>query len=152
MAREGREEVSRQVAMSMRGATALHEAAWNGHKEVVELLLSQGADKNATDHEGKTVLHSAAWRGNKEIVELLLSKNAEINIKDKFGWTALHLAVEESERRGKAGHKEVVVLLRGKGASDIWWVWTVLFRLFLLSIVLVALYLTKQFITVRRKK
>ena len=31
------------------GLTALHVAALNGHKEVIELLISNGADKDATD-------------------------------------------------------------------------------------------------------
>ena len=36
------------------GWTALHWAALNGHKEVVQLLISNGADVNAKNSDGKT--------------------------------------------------------------------------------------------------
>ena len=36
------------------GRTALHYAAWNGQKEVVELLLANGADVEAKDNIGLT--------------------------------------------------------------------------------------------------
>ena len=43
-------------AVSVRdgATTALHEAARGGHLKVVELLVSRGADVNATDFSGLT--------------------------------------------------------------------------------------------------
>ena len=42
------------------GVTPLHHAAWNGHKEVAELLIAKGADVNAKieggSHKGNTPL------------------------------------------------------------------------------------------------
>ena len=70
------------------GGTPLHYAAWEGHKEVAELLLANGADVNAKTVGGWTPLHQAAWvdvigrGGHKEIVELLIAKGADLNAKD----------------------------------------------------------------------
>ena len=41
------------------GWTPLHAAAWHRQKEVVELLISKGADVNAKDDVGKTPLDTA---------------------------------------------------------------------------------------------
>ena len=46
-------------------------AALRGHKEVVELLLSHGAEVDATDNRGMTALQSAEQKGRDDIVELL---------------------------------------------------------------------------------
>lgn len=46
------------------GATALYEAAKNGHEAVVELLLSQKADANKAGRTGLLPLHIAAEKGS----------------------------------------------------------------------------------------
>lgn len=80
----------------IREHNALHLAARGGHKEIVELLLSKGANVNekVDNSGGVTALHYAAQEGHKEIVELLLSKGADVNAKTKNRkYTPLHLAV-----------------------------------------------------------
>jgi len=75
------------------GFTPLHYAAWNGHKEVAELLIAKGADVNAkVAIWGRTPLHFAAWNGHKEVAELLIENGAEVNAKDNYGRTPLDLA------------------------------------------------------------
>jgi len=49
------------------GATPLHYAAFNGHKDLTVLLLANKADVNATDNEGETPLHMAV-EGYKDVV------------------------------------------------------------------------------------
>lgn len=46
------------------GATALYEAAKNGHEEIIELLLSQNADANKPGKKGLLPLHVAAQKGH----------------------------------------------------------------------------------------
>nr|WP_255478529.1 ankyrin repeat domain-containing protein [Rufibacter sp. XAAS-G3-1] len=53
--------------------TALMYAASKGNKEIVELLLSSGADVNATDGGGNTVLTAAKESQNSEIIMLIES-------------------------------------------------------------------------------
>jgi hypothetical protein len=84
------------------GITPLHLAAYRGHKNIVELLLSKGADLNAKMKGGQTPLHAALEKGQKEVVELLLAYYA--NAWDNDGHTPLHCAAYQ-------GHKEVVELL-----------------------------------------
>lgn len=45
------------------GWTPLHLATYFGHKDVMELLLSRGADINAINEMGDTSLHKAAFIG-----------------------------------------------------------------------------------------
>ena len=63
------------------GGTPLHTVAINGHKEIVELLIAEGADVNAKGVVGATPLHSAAVNGHKEIAELLIDNGADVNAK-----------------------------------------------------------------------
>ena len=66
------------------GATALIWAAYQGHAEVVELLLMKGANVNARDKDGTTALMCAARRGYIEITELLLNYGINVNAKNKY--------------------------------------------------------------------
>jgi ankyrin repeat protein len=115
-----------------RNRTALHYAAKEGHKEVVELLLANGADVNAGNG---TAAELAMNSGHTEIVELLMSKGADIsplhlaihlkdeaqarslikagadvNKRTKYGTTPLQMAVD-------AGLKSIAELLIEKGAD-----------------------------------
>ncbi|NIO04131.1 MAG: ankyrin repeat domain-containing protein [Proteobacteria bacterium] len=91
--------------------TPLHLAAENNHAQVVEFLISKGADVNATERElGNTPLHLAAKRGHTEIAELLLSKEADLDAGNNYGYTPLNEAVEW----GRLG---MVELLIAKGAD-----------------------------------
>ena len=59
------------------GLTPLHVAAKNGHLDVVELLISHGADMNAEYFVGETALQIAKGKGYDEIVSLLRKHGAK---------------------------------------------------------------------------
>jgi ankyrin repeat protein len=86
----------------------------NGYPEITQLLLSQGAEINATPAEyyGRTALQAASEAGHLEIVQLLLEKGADVNAEpaEDYGRTALQAASE-------AGHLEIVQLLLSQGAN-----------------------------------
>jgi len=71
------------------GATPLHFAARNGHKDVAELLVVKGAAMNTKDDDGRTPLHMVADIGHNGIAELLIAKGADVNAKDKKDFTPL---------------------------------------------------------------
>lgn len=74
------------------GSTPLHCATWKGQQQVVELLLSLGADVNArnqNEHWGTTPLHAAAHANQRAIAELLIAHGAEVNAINLNGRTPL---------------------------------------------------------------
>ena len=93
------------------GQTPLHWAVNARRTDVVERLLSKGADVNAKDTNGWTPLHVAALSGDREFVELLIAKGADLAARDDLGRTALGLAVG-------AGHEAVADVLRKAGAKE----------------------------------
>jgi len=59
----------------------LHAAAGLGRKEIVELLIAEGADVNAENDSGDTPLHWAAMEGHTKVAELLITTGADVNAK-----------------------------------------------------------------------
>ena len=55
-----------------RGATCLHHCCLEGHLEIVQLLLQNGADPNAISSNGYTPLHMAAWGGRNKVAKALI--------------------------------------------------------------------------------
>ena len=76
------------------GMSPLHQAAYEDHKELTELLIAKGADVNAKADGGWTPLHQAAIEGHKEVAELLIAKDADVDAKNVDGETPLDLAIE----------------------------------------------------------
>lgn len=70
------------------GNVALHLAAQNGHYEVVDLLLSRGANINAKNFLGNTALHMSMEYGFETVSRLLLEKGADPKIKNDEGCEA----------------------------------------------------------------
>lgn len=95
---------------SSKGLTPLHIAAHNGHRETCELLLTKGANVNATSKDGVTPLYIAAQNGHRETCELLLARRADVNAANKNGFTPLHIAAQN-------GHRETCKLLLAFGAD-----------------------------------
>lgn len=60
------------------GATALSDAALNGHLDIVNYLITRGAKVDITNRDGNTPLHVAAFMCRTEIVQLLLDKGAAL--------------------------------------------------------------------------
>ncbi|TGJ83382.1 hypothetical protein E0Z10_g5392 [Xylaria hypoxylon] len=64
------------ITNPVRGQTVLHIAAGKGNTEMVDLLLSKGADPNARDTTGRTPLMQAALYGQVQNVHHLLAHGA----------------------------------------------------------------------------
>jgi uncharacterized protein len=67
------------------GRTPLMDASFNGHKDVVKMLLDRGADIHVRCKLGYTALIWAAQRGFQEIVVLFLDRGADVNAQNQHG-------------------------------------------------------------------
>nr|XP_047146355.1 ankyrin repeat domain-containing protein 26-like isoform X2 [Hydra vulgaris] len=75
--------------------TVLHLACAQGFAEIVEFIISNGANVNMSDSEGKTPLMKACEQNNTKIVECLLKNGAETNVFDMNHVSAMHIAAAQ---------------------------------------------------------
>lgn len=47
----------------------MHEAAWNGHNESVQNLLTHRSNLEVLSKSNEKALHQAAWNGHPDIVK-----------------------------------------------------------------------------------
>ncbi|RSL47394.1 hypothetical protein CEP54_013418 [Fusarium duplospermum] len=95
------------------GRTSLYLAVWSGQEDVVEQLLSDGADPNIRSIYG-TTLHCAVKRGTLDLIRTLISASGhriDLNIKDILPLTAL----QEAQARGR---DDVAAILLEAGAKS----------------------------------
>ena len=59
------------------GKSALHAAAYRGHEDMVQMLLSAGADLEAVGNDGTTPLHLAERQNHKGVIQILLKAGAQ---------------------------------------------------------------------------
>lgn len=72
--------------------TALHEAAFKGSKDVVDLLIAARADVRKQNSSGKTPLHRAVTGNHLGVAKSLLDNGADINVQDSLGYSPAHYA------------------------------------------------------------
>lgn len=79
--------------------------------EIVEALLSEGADVDVQDGDENTALHIACENENKDIVKILLKHDADVDLENSYGETPLSIARDK-------GNRYIVGLLHKSGAVD----------------------------------
>ena len=86
----------------------LYIASQEGHANIAEFLVVNGAFVDTKDDSGWTALHIASLNGNTAVVRFLVHNGASINASNK-GSTPLCLATRQ-------GHDETIEILLNKGA------------------------------------
>ncbi len=117
------------VDIPLEGAYPLHLAVVKGNKEIVQILLDNGAqiDLKAKNKDEATPLHWAAFFGQKDMVTLLIKAGAPINTLDGNHATPVDSVVYvwrlSQDDEGKAKHlMEIITILKangGKPADDL---------------------------------
>ncbi|AYG68062.1 MULTISPECIES: ankyrin repeat domain-containing protein [unclassified Rhizobium] len=73
----------------------LHTAAYYGPADMIDFLVSKGADVNARgDYDGWTPLHMASQQDDPAVVKALLKDGADKTIKSASGKTAAEMATD----------------------------------------------------------
>lgn len=89
---------------------ALHLAAAQGHTEIVETLIKNGAYIDHINIDWLTPLHIASMENRAEVVKILLENNVHINKHSLRQGSALHIAAYH-------GHTEIAEILIKNGAD-----------------------------------
>lgn len=92
------------------GGTVLSRAVQHGYKDIVQFLISHGADLMTQDADGNTILHLAARNNNAAMMGILLQHIADPNLLDSNGRTPLFTAVQ-------SGNEGAVSMLIQAGAD-----------------------------------
>ena len=90
--------------------TPAHQAARNGHTEVLRLLIQAGANVDYQNGNGWSTVHRSCWRGHVECLRLVLDAGPDLELVDNAGGTAAHDAA-------CYGHTECLRLLIDAGCA-----------------------------------
>ncbi|MBY0404696.1 MAG: ankyrin repeat domain-containing protein [Cyanobacteria bacterium] len=86
--------------------------------ELLNLLIQQGADVNAVNHENIPALSLAVDQMDSEIIQVLLSKGANPNQKDSLGRTPLHYLAKSISQGGHPSKvQDIFLQLKNAGAD-----------------------------------
>src|SRR6185503_8543491 len=90
--------LSLSVLLSAAPSTPVADAAMQGNREAVRLLLKQAADVNGAQGDGMTALHWAAMKDDADLAQTLLYAGANVKATTRIGnYTPLILAAASGD-------------------------------------------------------
>lgn len=82
-------------AVDHEGYSALHNACYGGHEEIVQVLVNKRANLTSKSRKwGEGPLHCGTVAGNEKVIQILLEAGADFSACCAAGRSALHLASE----------------------------------------------------------
>jgi len=98
----------------------LHDAAYNGHPKIAQILIDEGVDVNVQDKEGNTPLHLCFGLGRGEDdtfedLQILINAGANVDVRNKTGETPLHWAMSSCQKNIEA----IKYLIQSGAKADI---------------------------------
>ena len=103
-------EKKASAALTNRGQTYLHFAAYLGDVDATKRLIEDNAEVNGVDRRKATALCYAASKGHADVANVLIRNGADVNALDYWYQRALHLAA-------RYGHADVAKVLIQNGAD-----------------------------------
>jgi len=97
------------------GQTPVMAATLAGKAEMVDQLLTMGADVSITEKDGYTPMHGAAFQGRAEVARVLIKHGVQAHDVHTDGFTPLHRTVWGRQ----AQHIETAKVLVKEGGADI---------------------------------
>ena len=94
-----------------RGNTALIYAANYGHIDILQAVISDGADINAKGEGGNTALMEAAYAGHLDIVDFLVKKGADQTLTNDSGGNVLFYAKNPQTTVSEETKTQILALL-----------------------------------------
>jgi ankyrin repeat protein len=104
-----------------KGPAALLIASREGLADIVQVLVENGVNVNATDKDGNTALIAASENGNLAVVSMLLKKGADVRARNHRGQTALTVLSQTGSSSGRLPsrvRRELVRLLGQQATSE----------------------------------
>ena len=84
--------VEKKAAVNKTGWAPIHYAATNGHLEIVQFLMANGAQINALSPSETTPLMMSIGSGNELLIKYLLDNGADLRMRNHEGYTAIDVA------------------------------------------------------------
>lgn len=84
--------LNKKAAVNKPGWAPIHYAATNGHLQIVQFLMANGAMINALSPSETTPLMMAIGSGNDDLIKYLLDNGADLRMRNHEGYTAIDVA------------------------------------------------------------
>lgn len=91
--------IANKKEVGLKGLSKLLNNCKKGNKEIIDILIDNGANLYAVDRKGKSVLVNAVDDENIDIINYLVEKGVSLNIVDKEGKTALMYAIDSDNTK-----------------------------------------------------
>jgi ankyrin repeat protein len=84
--------IEKKAAVNKLGWAPIHYAVTNGHLEIAQFLMANGAQVNALSPSETTPLMMSIGSGNDKLIKYLLDNGADLRMRNHEGYTAIDVA------------------------------------------------------------